>query len=146
MDFVDEEDGAFLFLQFGQEHFQALLEIAAILGAGQERAQVQREDAAFGHHVRHFAIDDALGEAFGDGGLADAGFADQQRIVLAPPAEHLDDPFHFVVAPHQWVDLAGLGEFVEIAGEGFQRWLAAAFALLGRGRLAGGAGPLAGGL
>src|SRR3546814_8808366 len=31
---------------------------------------------------RHLAIDDALRETFGDRGLADAGFADQRRIVL----------------------------------------------------------------
>ena len=41
-------------------------------------------------HFRHFALDDLARQAFGDGGLADAGIADQQRVVLAPAAQHLD--------------------------------------------------------
>src|SRR5256885_4580114 len=35
----------------------------------------------------YLAVDDALGEAFGDRGLADAGIADEERVVLLPAAE-----------------------------------------------------------
>ena len=41
-------------------------------------------------HVRHFAMHDAAREAFRDRGLADAGIADKQRIVLLAAAQHLD--------------------------------------------------------
>jgi hypothetical protein len=43
--------------------------------------------AGFGH----VAVDDALGQALDDGGLADAGLADEDGVVLGAPAEHLDD-------------------------------------------------------
>ena len=145
VDLVDEEDRAFDLLEFRQHHLEALLEIPPVLRAGQQRAEVQREDPALADDLRHFAVDNALGQPFGDGRLADAGFAHQERVVLAPPAQHLDDALHLVVAPHQRVDLAGLGQFVEVAGEGVERRLAAALPLLGRG-FAVGAGAFLGGL
>ena len=37
---------------------------------------------ASAENFRHFALDDLAREAFGDGGLADARIADQQRVVL----------------------------------------------------------------
>ena len=43
---------------------------------------------------------------FGDRGLADAGVADEQRIVLLPPAQHLDGAIDLGVAADQRVDLA----------------------------------------
>ena len=50
--------------------------------------------------------DDLARQALGDGGLADAGVADQQRIVLGPPAEDLDAALDLVHAADQRVDLA----------------------------------------
>ena len=44
------------------------------------------------------AADDPLGQALDDGGLADAGLADEDRVVLRPPREDLDDPPDLVVA------------------------------------------------
>ena len=53
-----------------------------------------------------FAIDNLLGEAFGDGGLAHARIADEQRIVLAAAAQNLDRALDFGIAPDQRVGLA----------------------------------------
>ena len=39
------------------------------------------------------------------GGLADAGLADEHRVVLGPAAEHLDDPADLAVPPDDRVDL-----------------------------------------
>ena len=58
----------------------------------------------------HVAGDDALGQALDDRGLADAGLADQHRVVLGPARQHLDDPADLVVAADDRVELAGLGE------------------------------------
>ena len=43
---------------------------------------------------------------FGDRGLADAGLADQHRIVLGPAGEHLDRAADFLVAADHRVELA----------------------------------------
>ena len=43
------------------------------------------------------AVDDQLGQALDDGGLADAGLAEQHRVVLGAAAEDLDDALDLVV-------------------------------------------------
>ena len=84
--------------EFGDDGFQPLLEVAAVAGAGEECAHVEGEDGAFGEHFRHIALDDALGQAFGDGGFADAGVADIEGVVLGAAAEDLDRALDFRVA------------------------------------------------
>ena len=54
----------------------------------------------------HVAADDALRETFDDRGLADAGFADQHRVVLGAAREHLDDAADLFVAADDRVELA----------------------------------------
>ena len=134
MDLVDEQDRAGVLLQLREHGLQALLEIAAVLGAGDQRAEVERVDDRVGQHFGHVAFDDALGQAFGERGLAHAGFAHVERVVLATAAQHLDGAFDFVGAADQRVDLAGEREVVEVAGE-FGERVALVFALLALPRL-----------
>ena len=104
------------------EHLlQPLLEIAAIAGARQQRAHVEREHRRRRQHFRHFAVDDALGEAFGDRGLADAGFADEQRVVLLAPAQHLNGAVDLGIAADHRVDLAVARLLVEVDAVGVER-------------------------
>jgi hypothetical protein len=49
-------------------------------------------------------------------GLADAGLADVQRIVLAAAAQHLDGALDLLLAADQRVDLALARLLVEVAG------------------------------
>ncbi len=67
---------------------------------------------------------------FGDGGLAHAGLADQQRIVLAAAAQHLDDALELVLAADQRIDLAGLGERDQVDRVGVERALRLAAVLV----------------
>ena len=72
------------------EHaLQALLEITAVLGARQQRAHVQREHLRGLQDLGDLAARDTPSQALSDGGLAHAGLADQQRVVLAAAAQHL---------------------------------------------------------
>jgi hypothetical protein len=64
-------------------------------------------------------------QPFGDRGLADPGLADQQRVVLAPAAERLDDPFEFLLAPDQRIDLALQRQRVEVDRVALERPAAA---------------------
>ena len=48
---------------------------------------------------RNIAFDDAARQPFGDRCLADAGLADQQRVVLASAAQRLDDALQFLSRP-----------------------------------------------
>ncbi len=121
VDLVDEEDRVGVVDQLLQDRLQALLEVAAILGAGEERAHVERVHLALGEDLGHLVVDDALGEALGDGGLADAGFAHQERVVLAPAAEDLHDTLELRLAADERVDLAVDGELVQVLREALER-------------------------
>jgi len=121
VDLVDEQDRAGLVLQLLQHALQPLLEVAAVLGARQQRAHVKRVDVGVGQDFGHIALRDAPGQAFGDRRLADARLADQQRIVLAPPAQDLDHPFHLGVAADQRVDAAIPGQLVQVLRELIER-------------------------
>ena len=70
--------------------------------------------------IGNVAAHDALGESFDDGGLANAGFADEHRVVLGAAAEHLHDAANLVFAADDGVELAlarGFGEIVRVALE-----------------------------
>jgi hypothetical protein len=82
--------------------------------------KVENDQPAIAEQFRHVAVDDQLGQAFDDGGLADARFAQQHRVVLLPPAEDLNDPFDFVGAADDRVELALLGELGQVAAETIQ--------------------------
>ena len=106
---VDEQDGVVRAAQLLDDLLEPLLELAAVLGAGDERADVQRQDALVGERLGHVARDDALRQALGDGGLADARLADQRGVVLAAARQDLDDALDLLLAADDRVELAGAG-------------------------------------
>ena len=70
---VDEQqDPALGGLDLGQHGLEPLLELAAVLGPGDQRAHVEREDRLVAQSFGHVAAHDALGQALDDGRLADA--------------------------------------------------------------------------
>ena len=103
---VDEEDGVVRAAQLLDDLLEALLELAAVLGAGDQRADVEGQDALVEERLRDVAGDDALGQTLGDGGLADAGLADEGRVVLRAPREDLDDPLDLLLASDDGIELA----------------------------------------
>ena len=128
---VDEEDQVALRVANLVQHgLQPLLELAAVLGAGDHRAEVEGHDALVLEAFGDVALDDAAGEALDDRGLADAGLADQHRVVLGAAGEHLDDPADLLVAPNDRVELAGAGSFGEVSAEALER-LVLLFGVLG---------------
>ena len=107
---VEEQDHAALRLGDLLEHrLQPVLELAAVLRAGDQRADVERDHAPVAQRLGHVAGDDPLGEALDDRRLADAGLADQHGVVLGAPREHLDHAADLLVAPDHRVELALLG-------------------------------------
>ena len=141
---VDEHDRAVIGLDLLDDLLQPLLEIAAIAGAGEQHTHVEREDGGVLQNVRHVAVDDALGQTFGNRRLADAGIADEQRVVLLPAAQDLNRALDFLVAPDQRVDLAVFGLEVEVDAVGFQRLVLLAALPFGLGLLVLGPAPACG--
>ena len=77
-------------------------------------------------------------QAFNDGGLAHAGFAEQHGVVLGAPAKNLHHPLDLVFAADHRIHLALTRDLREVAAKGAQRRSLVAFlaATLGRGGLA----------
>ena len=104
-----------------EDGLQPVLELAAVLRAGDHRADVERDEALVAQALGHVALDDAAGEALGDGGLAHAGLADEHRVVLGAARQHLDDAADLLVAPDDRVELALAGVLGEVAAEALER-------------------------
>ena len=100
------------------EHgLEALLELAAVHRTGHQRGDVEGDELFVLEALGDVARDDALGEAFDDGCLADAGLADQHGVVLRATGEHLADPADLAVAPDHGVELALAGTVGEVDPE-----------------------------
>ena len=115
---VDEEDQlAFGVLDLGEHSLQPLFELAAVLRTGEQGAHVERPDTLALQPFGHVAGNDALRKPFDDRRLAGARLADQHRVVLRAPREHLDHAADLLVAADDRVELALLGGLGQVAAE-----------------------------
>ena len=101
---VDEEHDVARPLDLVEHALETLLELAAVLGAGDHAAEVESQHALAAQALGDVGGDDLLGEALGDRRLADAGLADQHRVVLRAAAEHLDDALDLLVTSDDRVE------------------------------------------
>ena len=132
---VDEEhDLALGVLDLGEDGLQPLLEFAAVLRPGEQRTDVERPDTLPLQALGHVAGDDPLRETLGDRGLADAGLADQHRVVLRAARENLDHAPDLLVAADDRVELALLRGLGQVAAELRER-LVGALGILARDAL-----------
>ena len=128
MELVDEQDAAGL-LDLIDHALEALLELAAILGAGHQRAHVQRHNPLALDAIGHIAGDDPLGQPLDNRRLADARLADQRRVVLGAARKNLDHAIDLVRAADHRIEPAGLGHLGQIGAQRVQvRRLALALA------------------
>src|ERR1041385_8668367 len=117
MQLGDENDVLRIVDQLAHDLLQTLFELSAIFRARYDQADVERQDAFVFEKRRHFAGDDSLGETFDDRGLADAGLADQNRIVLGAAAKNLNQPFDLCVASNQRIESIVVRVFGQVARE-----------------------------
>ena len=103
--FVDEENHVLGPADFVHHRLDALFKLAAVFRAGHHHRQIEHDDPAIVQDLRHGAGDHHLGQAFDDGGLADAGLAQKDRVVLLPPAEDLDDALDLVLSADDRIKL-----------------------------------------
>jgi hypothetical protein len=133
VELVDEQDRVVRVTKLFDDLLESLLELAPVLRAGNERTDVQGQDALVEERLGDVAVDDPVGEAFRDGGLADARLTDQGGVVLRPPRQDLDDPLDLLLAADDRVELAGPGGLGQVDSQLVDsRGLAGPFRLLGR--------------
>ena len=127
---VDEQDDLALRVgDFLEHRLQPLLELAAVLRAGDERAHVERDDPLVAQAFGHVAADDPLRQAFDDRRLADARLADQHRVVLGAARQHLNHAPDLVVAADDRIELALARDVRQVAAVPLER-LVFAFGIL----------------
>ena len=114
---VDEEDDVAPLGDLLHDLLEALLELAAVLRAGDQGGQVERVDLLVAQQLGHLVGADALREALDDGGLADAGLADQHRVVLGAAREDLHHALDLVLTTDDRVELALGGQLRQVAPE-----------------------------
>ena len=123
MHLVDDEDDVAGLAYLLYEPLHAALELAAELRARDEGREVEEVDLLVLELVGHAAVGYALGKALGDGGLADAGLADEAGIVLLAAVEYLDDALELLGAAYHGVQLALPGALGEVDAVVIQKLL-----------------------
>ena len=144
MGFIDKQDDRLgRTLHFIDHALQATFEFAFDAGAGLQQAEVQAQQFDTLERGWHFTGGDAQGEAFDDGGLADTGFADHDRVAFAAAGEDVDHLADRAVAAQHRVELAVTGLLGEVVGEAREvrlatgsRFACGGLRLLGHGEFA----------
>ena len=72
---IDEQNDVFRAANLVHDRFDSLLELSAILGAGDHQREVEGDDLFVAQKLRHIAIRDFLGEPFDNRGFSNSGFA-----------------------------------------------------------------------
>ena len=119
MQLVDKEDDIAVLLHLVDRRLDALLKIAAVLGAGDHAGQIQRNQALVFQQLRHLALVDF--QPLCNGCFADARLADQHRVVLCAAREDLDHALDLRLSADNWVDLALCRHLREIAAKFLKR-------------------------
>src|SRR5436309_1639388 len=78
--------------------------------------------ASVAQQFGHVAVCNLLSQSFGNGRLADACFADQDWIVLGPPAKHLNYALDFIAPANYGIEFSLPRQFSQVTAECAKRW------------------------
>ncbi len=104
-----------------QHRLQALLKFAAVLGARDEGTQVERDEVLLPERIGDVAVHDPLRQALDDRGLTHPRLADQDRVVLRAPRQHLHHAPDLLVPPDHRIELRLAGLLREVERETLER-------------------------
>src|SRR5262249_26502714 len=119
--FVDEQHHVLRAAHLGHHRLDALLELAAVLGARHHHREVEHHEALAAQDLGDVALDDPLREALDDRRLADARLAEQHGVVLGAAGRVRDPPLDLGVAADDWFELAFAREVGQVAAEAVER-------------------------
>ncbi len=117
VDLVNEQHHVAAGLDLREHLAEPLLEVAAVTGASHESTEVERVDLLVAQRLRHVAAHDLLRQPLDDGGLPDAGFPDEYRVVLRTAREHRHHPLDLLLAADDRVELVLAGSLGEVPAE-----------------------------
>src|ERR1043166_6219530 len=117
MQLIDEDNVLRILDQLPHDLFQAFFELSAILGTGNDQADIERKNSFVLEERRYVATDDSLRETFNDSRLANTRFAYQNRIVFRAATENLNYPLDLVIAADQRIEPIVRGILSKISRE-----------------------------
>ena len=118
---VYEEDNlAFRFLNLLEHGLQPLLKLTPILGSCNQGPHIQANEAAVLETFGNVSPDHSESQSLHDGCLAHTGIPNEDRIVLGPSREDLDEPPNLVVPADDGVELALGGHLCKVTAVAFQ--------------------------
>ena len=126
--FVDEKDDIPLALHLVDQPFNAAFELPAELRARNKRGEIEQVNFFIGKLCGDLPRRDLLRKALGDGGLTDAGLADQARVVFCAAAQDLHCAVDLAVAANDTIQLPASCTLGQIGA--IQRQVFALFILL----------------
>ena len=114
MHLVDDKDHVPLLANLLDEALHAAFKLAAKLCPGDQRREIEQENLLIPELCRHVPVGDALGKALGNGGLADAGLADEAGVILLSAVQDLDHTLQFFFPADHAVKLSLAGAACQV--------------------------------
>ena len=114
---VNEEDVILGFLQLSNNLLHAVLELTAILRTCYQTCQVKRPNLLSAQDVRDVAGCNELSQALNNGGLTNAGIAQDKWVVLLAAGKNLHDTLNLAVTANDRVKLFICGKLSKVAAK-----------------------------
>ena len=114
---VNEEDVILGFLQLSNNLLHAVLKLTAILGTSYQTCQVKRPNLLSAQDVRDVAGCNELSQALNNGGLTNAGIAQDKWVVLLAAGKNLHDTLNLAVTTDDRVKLFICGKLSKVAAK-----------------------------
>ncbi len=129
--FVYKQNHIRRFLQFIHHRFHTLFKLAAVLGAGHQRGNIQRHNALVEQDPRYLLLDDAQGQALGYSRLTNTRLTNQNGVVFLAACQYLTHTLNFLLPAHNRIQLTVFSQFGKVPAEIIQhRCLALGFTWL----------------
>ena len=114
---VNEEDVILGFLQLSNNLLHAVLKLTAILRSCYQACQVKRPDLLSAQDVRNVARCNELSQALNNGGLTNAGIAQDKWVVLLAAGKNLHDTLNLAVTANDRVKLFICSKLSKVAAK-----------------------------
>src|SRR5207248_9508961 len=110
---VDKDNSVLILHQFFHDGLQPLFKLAAVFGPCNDQREIEAQNSLLSQKRRHVTVSDSLRQTLYDSRLSHAGLADQDRIILRPPAQNLYHALQLAIATDKRTKLivhTGLGK------------------------------------